>query len=154
MRALITFMAFISIAMGACAGERADKKLAMEYLEIGHFEETINVSYEALVRQSLGQVPDEMRARVLSVYRETIGWNAIKGKLADVVAETYTTDELIAYIAFSKTKLGKSYNDKTPVFSDRFSEIIAKDGAVAALKVRALLYPEASPRPAKKQGAL
>ena len=125
MKAVITFLALITIAFGTLAAEKPDKQLAMEYLEASQLEQAINASIDAYSRELLTRVPPESRARFEGVMQETMGWDATKSQIADLVVSMYTKDELKAYIAFSKTKLGRSFNEKTATFSDKMSALLA-----------------------------
>lgn len=125
MKSLVTFLAFLTIAVGASADEKPNRQLAIEYLEAAQFEQVINASTEAYSRQLLARFPANERAQLDKMITETVGWAATKNQIADLVINTYTTAELKSYIAFSKTAAGRSYNQKSVDFSDKFSVVLA-----------------------------
>lgn len=127
MKAVVTFLAFMTIALSASAEDKPDKKLAMEYLEAAQFENIINASNEAYSSQLLTKIPAEKRKLFQKMMNETLGWAATKNQIAELVINVYSTEELKSYIAFSKTKAGRSYNEKGPDFSDKVSAVLARN---------------------------
>lgn len=127
MKAVITFLVLIAFAASTCAAERPDKKLAIEYLKASLFEQIIEASIEAYSRQLFNDVPKEDRAFFEKMMRDTMGWEATKDDLANLVIGLYTKDELKAFLAFAKTRHGASFNAKSVRFSDEFSALLANN---------------------------
>ncbi len=127
MKALVIFLACIAIALSASAADRPDKQLAFEYLEAAQYEKIISASIEGYNRQLSPQLPVEQRSQLQKMMNETLGWTATKNQLAELVTDVYTTEELKSFIAFSKTREGRSYNEKGADFSDKFSVLMARN---------------------------
>lgn len=127
MKTVVTFLISIAFAVNAYAAESADKKLAIEYLKVSQFEQIIDASIEAYSRQLLGNVPKDNRVFFEKMMRDTMGWEAIKDDLANLVIGTYSKGELKAYLGFAKTPLGATFNAKTVRFTDEFSVLLANN---------------------------
>jgi hypothetical protein len=127
MKAVVTLLAFITITLSASAADKPNRKLAIEYLEAAQFENVIDASIEAYSRQLLTQLPAEERRPFQKMMNETLGWAATKNQIADLVIDVYTTEELKSYITFSNTKAGRSYNEKSADFSNKFSVVLSRN---------------------------
>jgi hypothetical protein len=122
--AILMFMAFISSGIGnAIAKERTNKELALEYLQLSKFEQTINASIDAY---SL-QLPDADKQQFKKYMREVMGWDAIKDQLSDLVVNLYTREELNAAIAFEKSRLGASITAKNELFAKQFADLLSQN---------------------------
>ncbi|MDE0853758.1 MAG: hypothetical protein OSA97_04980 [Nevskia sp.] len=121
--AIVVLGALSSIAS---ASEEVDRALAVKYLQVSRMDEIINSSIQEYETSMVKKdATPEQRARVHELLESTMGWKAIEGQLADLVMQTYTKDELEAYIAFANTPAGASFTAKSGDFSKRFSTILA-----------------------------
>ena len=127
MKKIVIFLLSIAFALNAYAGEPADKKLAIEFLQVSQFEQVIEASIGAYSRQLLGSAPNENRIVFEKNMRDMMGWEATKDDLANLVIGLYSKGELEAYLAFVKTPLGASFNAKNVQFSDDFSVLLANN---------------------------
>ncbi len=127
MKIVVVFLISIAFVVNAYAAEPADKKLAIEYLQVSQFEQIIDASIEAYSRQLFGNVPKEDRVFFGKMMRDTMGWEAIKDDLANLVIATYSKGELKAYLAFVKTPLGATFNAKSVRFSDEMTLLVANN---------------------------
>lgn len=127
MKTVVAFLISIAFAVNAYAAEPADKKLAIEYLKVSQFEQIIDASIEVYSRQLLGNVSKENRVFFEKMMRDTMGWEAIKDDLANLVIGTYSKSELKAYLAFARTPLGRTFNAKSVRFSDELTLLVANN---------------------------
>ena len=119
----------ISNATFAFETSKPDKKLVAEYLVAAKFEDAANATLAAIVERLPKNTPPEQLAALKNALNKTIGWDATKDQLADLVTNTYTKQELEAYIQFSKTPAGITYSEKITPFSKGFSEIVIQNEA-------------------------
>ena len=126
MKPVMTFLFLFMLSFGAHAADRADTTLAIEYLKVARVEQIINSSMDSYSQQLFKNIPDADRVQMDKMMREVMGWEAIKGQLATLVADVYTKAELKASIAFMKTPLGASATAKSEAFSTQFSALISQ----------------------------
>jgi hypothetical protein len=112
------FLAILLFSFNAFAAEKADKKLAIEYLKMARYEQMVTTTIDSYSQQLFKDMPSEDRAKFKKFLTDTMGWEATKDQLADLVVDLYTKQELNASMAFMKSKLGASMTAKNEKFSD------------------------------------
>ncbi len=127
MRAIGAFFLLIAFSLSAAGNELVDKKLAIEYLKISRFEQIIDATVDTYNQQLFKNLPAADREKAAEFMRETVGWEAVKDQLSELVINTYTKAELKAAIAFMKTPLGASYTVKSDAFSTRFATLLSNN---------------------------
>ena len=127
MKAIAAFILLIAFSFNAAGSEQADKKLAIEYLKISRFEQIINATVDTYNQQLFKNLPAADREKAATFMRETVGWEAVKDQLAELVINTYTKPELKAAIAFMKTPLGASYTVKSDEFSTQYATLLSNN---------------------------
>jgi hypothetical protein len=127
MKFVAAFICFLAISFAAKAADKPDRELAIQYLEASRFEEIINTSLDSYGQQLFKNLPNADRMQIDKMLKETMGWDATKNQLADLVAKIYTADELKAYIAFVKTPLGASGAAKSNEFSAQFATMLSQN---------------------------
>lgn len=125
MKYIVIFLS-IFISTSLIAADNTDQQLALEYLTLIKMEDVINSSMKE-TEQLFKNVPQSEREKLHTVLENSIGWNATKSQLIELVVNLYTKEELTAYISFIKTPAGKSYNDKNPEFSKRYSAFLSEN---------------------------
>lgn len=125
MKQIATLLVFFILSFGAHATDRANKKLAMEYLRLSRVEQIINASLDTYSQQIFKDIAEEDRIQIDKMMQEVIGWEATKDQLAELVVNVYTKAELRAAIAFMKTPLGASYTIKGDAFSAQFANMLS-----------------------------
>jgi hypothetical protein len=145
MAAILMFMAFSLSGIGNAIGEeRSDKVLAIEYLQVSKFEQGINAAIDTYSLQLYGNMPEAERPHLKKFMQNTMGWDAIKDQLADLVVKLYTREELNSAIAFEKSRLGASIAAKNEQFSKQFAELLSQNMQRFAQK-NSLPSPAANP---------
>jgi hypothetical protein len=129
MKYIVIFLViFISSPLMAAENvEKPDQQLALEYLTLTKTEDMLNATIKEYDEQLFKNAPQSKRAKLHSVFEKTMGWNATKAQLAELVINIYTKEELNAYIAFIKTPAGKSGNDKSVEFSKRYAAFLSEN---------------------------
>lgn len=126
---LLLFCTLFSWAIHAAETEnRPDKALALEYLETAQYKEAVDVSLD-VYRQNFKNTPGISPAaaeHLGQMLQKTLGWEATKDQLAEIVAEVFTADELRAAIAYMKTPLGASATAKTKEFTTLYSTFLSQ----------------------------
>lgn len=126
--AILMFMVFFLNGIGNAVGEeRSDKVLAIEYLQVSKFEQGINAATDTYSLQLYGNMPEAERPQLKKFMQDTMGWDAIKDQLADLVVKLYTREELKAAIAFEKSRMGTSIAAKNEQFSRQFAELLSQN---------------------------
>ena len=127
MKLRVTLLSLIALSASAVGSEPADKKLAMEYLEVSRFEQITDASIEAYSGQLFKNLPANERVSFEKIMRDTMGWAVVKQDLAILVTQMYTKDELKAFVTFAKSRHGASFNAKSVKFSDAYSALLARN---------------------------
>lgn len=120
------FLSFL-IASPLMAADNPERQLALQYLTLTNMEGVINASINEYDEQLFKNAPQSERTKLRTMLESSIGWNATKNQLADLVANLYTKEELKAYISFIKTPAGKSFNDKNSEFSKRYTTFASEN---------------------------
>jgi hypothetical protein len=136
MRRFFVTMAFLGAVLPALA-QAGDKDRAIEYLKLSRVDEAIAETIKAYEAQLLPNVPADDQANLRRLMQETIGWDAIKDRLAEIVVNVYTPQELDASIAFMKSPLGASATAKSGEFSRQFAGLLAANFQVAMQRLQA-----------------
>jgi hypothetical protein len=133
---LLVILAFLGAVVPALA-QAGDKDRAIEYLKLSRVDEAIAESLKTYEAQLLPNASAEDQANLRRLMEETIGWDAIKDRLADIVMNVYTPQEIDASIAFMKSPLGASATAKSGEFSRQFAGLLAANFQVAMQKLQA-----------------
>lgn len=136
MRRFFVIVAFLGAALPALA-QAGDKDRAIEYLKLSRVDEAIAETIETYEAQLLPNVPAEDQANLRRLMQETLGWDAIKDRLAEIVMNVYSPQELDASIAFMKSPLGASATAKSGEFSRQFAGLLAANFQVAMQRLQA-----------------
>ncbi len=125
--AILVLMIFSLGGIGNAIGqERTNTELALEYLQLSKFEQTINASIDAYALQLSEHLPEKDKPQFRKSMQEVMGWNVIKDQLADIVAHLYTREELKAAIAFERSRLGASITAKNEQLAKQFAELLSQ----------------------------
>lgn len=123
------FKLFLTIALaifsiGAHAAQ-ADQALALRYLEASKFEEILNTS---IAEQQTGWIADAVSAKEREqlgrLFESVMGWNANKDRLAALVIQMYTREEIEAYLAYLGTPAGASMAAKSAEFTRLWTSVV------------------------------
>jgi hypothetical protein len=137
--------ACLMLSNNAFAGERPDKKLAIEYLEVSRFEQITNAMIDSYSRNLLMKFPQEEQQKLNKMLNDVLGWEGQKDQLAEIVIQVYTKRELQAAIAYMKSKLGASMTAKSEEFSNLYAAKIASNLQRFAQKHSPELNPAVKP---------
>lgn len=124
----ITLMLLLTLfSFNIYAEEKVDKELALEYLKISKYEEVVNASIQQYEIQLFGKAKPEDKAMLHDMLVDSLGWNATKDQLANIVMNLYTKKEINASIAFMKSPAGASATAKSEEFSRQFTNAISEN---------------------------
>ena len=116
-------MLLLSINTYAFETNKPSKQLVMEYLTVSEFQKVA----DSVAANSIAQIPNdtrpEQRALTIKMIKRTLSWDATKDQVAELVANTYTKQELEAYISFAKSPAGVTFSGKTVGFTNGLSSI-------------------------------
>jgi hypothetical protein len=125
--AILVLMAFtLGSISNAIGKERTNKELALEYLQLSKFEQTINISIDTYSLPLSEHSPEPDKQQFKKSMQEVMGWDAIKDRLIDLVVKLYTREELKAAIAFEKSRLGASISAKNEQFAKQFADLLSQ----------------------------
>ena len=109
----------------------SDKALAIQYLQLSKFEQSINTAIDTysfqLSGHLSGHLPGTERPQLKRYMQAVFGWDAIRDQLADLVVKLYTRDELRATIAFEQSRLGSSITAKNEQFAKQFAARLSQN---------------------------
>lgn len=126
--AILPIMTFSLIGIVNVYGEpMSDRTLAIEYLQVSQFEQAIDTAIDTYSFGLYGDKTDAERAEMKRFMQSSMGWEAIKDQLADLVVKLYTREELEAAIAFEKSRLGASITAKNEQFAKQFAELLSRN---------------------------
>jgi hypothetical protein len=126
--AILIFITFAVAGIGNAIGkEMTNRELALEYLKLSKFEQTINASIDAYSLQLSEHLPEADKEQFKKSMQDVMGWEAIKDQLAELVVKLYTREELKAAIAFEKSRLGASITAKNELFARQFAELLSQN---------------------------
>jgi hypothetical protein len=83
----------------------------------------IDAGMESGIRQAMRGKPltpeqqkvlDDMRAKMLAIFKESLNWETLEPVLIDVYTRTFTESEVEGMLAFYETPAGKALITKTP----------------------------------------
>ncbi len=125
MKYIVIFLS-IFISTSLMAADNTDQQLALEYATLTKMEDMVNTSLKE-TEQMLKNAPESEREKIHKILENSIGWNAIKSQLIELIVNLYTKEELTAYISFIKTPAGRSFNDKNTEFAKRYSAFLSEN---------------------------
>jgi hypothetical protein len=105
-------------------------------LKLSGVDVAIAESIKTYETQLFPNVAAAERANLGSLLEETVGWDAIKDGLADIVTSVYTPQEIDASIAFMKSPLGASATAKSGEFSRQLSSLLAANFQAAMQRMQ------------------
>jgi len=103
------------------------RDMARDYVALARVDEQIEQSLQTYDQQFTPQIPPERRAAFQKMMAAAVGWDALKEPIIELIAETYTREELAASIAFLQSPAGASANSKGPEFARRVSQLMANN---------------------------
>ena len=125
MKKLITAFIIALVSSNVYAAEVIDKNLAIEYLKLSKTDEIINASIQEYETQLFANAKPEDKATLRKMMEDSMGWEAVKDQLVEVVINVYTKEEIVAYIEFMKSPLGASATAKSGEFSKQFTMAVS-----------------------------
>lgn len=121
------------------ADEASHRTAVEEYLIITKTDQSIEPMFDELekamdgVANQMG-IPEEDRplfnqyARgFLKILRAELGWDKMKEDVIRIYQETFTEDEMKAFIAFYKSPAGQVYVEKIPLLTKKIVEMSQKN---------------------------
>ena len=140
MNKLLTFIlaAVISFSTFA-ADEKVDTKLAIDYLVASKTDRVVNTAIDSYAQQfakmeGFKDMSAADHANLKKILYETMGWEATKNQMAEIVVAMFTRDEIKAAMAFMRTKHGASLTAKQEEFSRQMAVVISKNLEAAFAK--------------------
>lgn len=124
MKKITLMLALVLLSFNTYAVEKVDKNLALQYLKMSRYEEITNASIQQYETQLFSEAKPENKARIHDMLVGSIGWDATKDQLANIVMNLYTKEEIIASIAFMKSPAGASATAKSEEFSKQYTDAV------------------------------
>jgi len=137
MKKITLALIFSLLSLNAYAEDKVDKNMAVEFLKLSKYEEVINASISQYEKQLFAAAKPEEKARYHDMLVDSMGWDAVKGQLANIVMNLYTREEIEASITFMKSPVGASAAAKSEDFSRQFTNVIAANMQKVFAKLRA-----------------
>jgi len=116
-----------AVALCACLTANATSTaLAEKYLHATQIPEMLQAQVEGYTDQYSKGQDDAYRKRVHDYLERVMGWNALKGEYLDLVRDTYSEQEINAFLQFMNTPSGRSMKSKNTAFANKLATIAAK----------------------------
>lgn len=126
MKHILASVIVMLVATNVFAIEDAHTKLVAEYIKAARLEQINSAEIDASIRQYSVGLPPEAKAQIERVFSSAMGWETIKNEYAELIARTYTTQELKASLAFVQTSIGGSIAKKNVEFAGLLATLMAK----------------------------
>lgn len=129
---ILPLIALVSFSSLTYADEASHRAAAEEVLEINKVRELMEQSFMSVMQPTYDAMkanglPDaaieEIKAAVSKWYANTMKWEVIKPKFADLYIKEFTEEEMKKLIEFYKTDVGQKAITKMPTLMQQGSEI-------------------------------
>jgi len=117
----------VLLCVNAWADEKVSNSLAIEYLEVSKIKDVIDASIIQYEAQLFVNSKPEEKALFHEIMVGTLGWDATKDQLVDIVTSLYTKEEIEASIAFMTSPVGASATAKSEEFSTQFANMVSEN---------------------------
>jgi hypothetical protein len=125
MKNIIAIIALTMLCINSYAGDKVDTDLAIEYLKVSKIEGVLNATIKQYEDQLYADSKPLEKEIFHKVMVSSLGWDATKNQLAEIVISLYTKEEIDASIAFMKSPAGASATEKSEEFSRLFASVVA-----------------------------
>jgi hypothetical protein len=124
----VTLKTLIAGAMIAAslASHATTKETAEKYLRATQVPEMLQAQVEGYTNQYAKGQDEASRKRIYDYLERVMGWQAIKDEYISLVQDTYTEQEINAFIKFTNTPAGRSMTAKSTVFASKMATLSAK----------------------------
>ncbi len=123
MKKIMIVLMFSLLSYNSYADD-SKEQLALQLLELSHIQETLNTTISSYSVQLDKSIPNLTQEELNTYFQKAMGWDISKPALIKVMTELYTEEELKGVIKFLQTPIGKAYSEKSPIFSQKFAQII------------------------------
>lgn len=113
----------LSISCFSANATAVDHALAVKFLEETKVEEVIQSTIDEYVSQLGKGAAPQQQGKLRQMLETTMGWNATKDQLVELVKQMYTQEEVDAYLAYVHTPAGASMTAKSAEFSRRMTGV-------------------------------
>ena len=151
---LVAFCTLLAVSAETVKISAAHKKLAEELLSKLELKSKIETSFSQIkalqnqiINKTLKNAQDsaetqKLRNEITAIIKKELSWDAIKGKLTDMYARTYSESELKALNKFFSSTAGKKFISKTPKLQRDFLELFRKQlkGATSKTRLMAVAF--------------
>lgn len=120
---------FFVAAAGLCACVTANATstaLAEKYLRATQIPEMLQAQVEGYTDQYAKGQDTVYRKRVHDYLERVMGWETLKDEYIGLVRDTYTEQEINAFLQFMHTPSGRSMKSKNTAFANKLATISAK----------------------------
>lgn len=108
------------------ASQATTKEAAEKYLRATQVPEIRQAEVESYTDQYAKGQDATSRKRLYDYLERVMGWEAVKDDYIRLVQDTYTEQEISAFIKFTNTPAGRSMTAKSTVFASKLATISAK----------------------------
>jgi hypothetical protein len=116
----------------AVADEASKRKLVDQLMASSGFQEGIEGQIDAYMEMIPSGSSESAKKRWRDLANKTMGWDAIKDGLADLISKTYTEAELSAELHYLESPEGKSAKSKVRQFEHDYALLLADKAKSAA----------------------
>lgn len=109
------------------------KALAEKYLRTAQYPEMLKAQVEGYTEQYAKGQDASYRKRIRDYLEKVMGWEALKDEYVTLVQETYTTEEVNAFLDFMSTPQGRSMKAKSSDFAGKLAAIAARQAQKVAM---------------------
>lgn len=108
------------------ASHATTKEAAEKYLRATQVPEMLQAQVEGYTDQYAKGQDATSRKRLYDYLERVMGWEAVKEDYIRLVQDTYTEQEISAFIKFTNTPAGRSMTAKSTAFASKLATISAK----------------------------
>ncbi|OOZ38783.1 hypothetical protein BOW53_14125 [Solemya pervernicosa gill symbiont] len=140
----IGFAFLFVISTSVCSADKDDIKTALELMDVINIERDINDDIESTLSVMRDQMIDVLPNKEdyidywIDGYRRMLNqefdWESNRGKVAEMIANTYSQQEMSSYVEFFKAGNGRGYFSKKGEFDEKLDVWIK--GKVGGLEAR------------------
>lgn len=140
---------FIAVAcLGASVTANATSTaLAEKYLRATQTPEMVQAQVEGYTDQYTKGQDATYRKRVHDYLERVMGWAALKDQYVALVRDTYTAQEINAFLQFMDTPSGRTMKAKNTTFANKLAAIAAKRAQDVATERQASTEPDSGEQP-------
>lgn len=154
MKIILAAAMFLATTAEVFAANAIQEKLVSDYIKASRAEQIIATEIDTYIQQYAANASPGQKAQIERYFNDAMGWHVIKNQYAELLARTYTTEELKASLAFMKSPIGDSIVKKNIEFTHQMAAMISKNMMKASAQKAEALRSEDEPMSASPDASL